>query len=178
MLSLAQRACIDVLDKVAVATSELFSVPGPYKNVYFSNRWLVVKKGQPLAWHPALQPEIQAGNTAILALAELSLDIGENGALHQKKAYRHASTHRFTVLHDIGCTPSRVSDYIEHCGVSEFESHLIESLQLVRAAIIYFVEMISIREAAHKKAKGLVGVMNVPSHHWIRGEDPEAPSAL
>jgi hypothetical protein len=44
------------------------------------------------------------------------------------------------------------------------------------AAIIYFVEMISIRETAHKKDKGLVGVMSVPSHQWVRVEDQEPPS--
>ncbi len=173
MLSLAQRACIDVLDKIAVATTELFDIPGAQKNVYFSNRWLLAKKGQPLAWDAAIGPEIETGNTAALALAELSLDVHQDGALHQKKAYRHASTHRFTVLHDIGCTPSRPSDCVEHCNLSDFKSHLIESLQLARAAIIYFVEMISIREAAHKRGKGLVEVMNVPSHHWIRSEAQE-----
>jgi len=173
MLSLAQRACIDVLDKIAVATTELLVIPGPQENVYFSNRWLVAKKGQPLAWDTAIRSQIETGNTAVLALAELSLDIREDGALHQKKAYRHASTHRFTVLHDIGCKPSRPSDCVEHCNLSDFKSHLIESLQLARAAIIYFVEMISIREAAHKRGKELVGVMNVPSHHWIRGDAQE-----
>lgn len=176
MLSLAQRACIDVLDKIAVATSELFAIPGSRNNIYFSNRWLIVKKGQPQAWDAAIRPEIERGNTAVLALAELSLDVHQDGALHQKKVYRHASTHRFTVLHDIGCKPSQPSDCIEHCGLSEFKSHLIESLQLVRSAIIYFVEMVSIRETAYKKGKGLAGVMSVPSHHWVRDEDQEDPS--
>jgi tetratricopeptide (TPR) repeat protein len=175
MLSLAQRACIDVLDKIAIATTELFAIPGPSKSVYFSNRWLVAKKGQPLAWDTAIRSQIETGNTAVLALAELSVDVREDGALHDKKAYRHSSTHRFTVLHDIACKPSRPSDSVEHCSLSDFKSQLVESLQLARAAIIYFVEMTSIREAAHKKDKGLVGVMNVPSHHWIRGEDREVP---
>jgi tetratricopeptide (TPR) repeat protein len=175
MLSLAQRACIDVLDKIAVATSELFAIPGPSKTVHFSNRWLVAKKGQPLAWDTAIRSQIETGNTAVLALAELSVDVREDGALHQKKAYRHSSTHRFTVLHDIGRKPSRPSDCVEHCSVSDFKSQLIESLQLARAAIIYFVEMTSIREVAHKGDKGHVAIMNVPSHHWIRGQDREAP---
>jgi hypothetical protein len=78
------------------------------------------------------------------------------------------------VLHDIGSKPSRTSDCIEHCSLSDFKSQLVESLQLARAAIIYFVEMTSIREVAHKGVKTLVGVMDVSSHHWIRGEDQQA----
>jgi len=174
LLTLAQRACMDVLDKIAVATSEYFAIAGSEGSIYFSNRWFAnSKKGQPLAWHPKLREHIHHGNTAIIALAELSLDIREGGSLHDKKTYRHSSTHRFTVLHDLGCEPSRQSAHVEHCGVDEFQSHLLESLQLIRAAVLYFVEMISISEADKKARFGKAVPMEVPSHHWIRGEDEE-----
>jgi hypothetical protein len=62
-------------------------------------------------------------------------------------------------FHDIGCKPSQPFDCVEHCGFSDFKSHLIESLQLAHAAIIYFVEMISIRECAHKRGNGLSEAM-------------------
>jgi len=176
-LTLAQRACFDVLDKIAVATSECLAILRSEK-VYFSNRWFRVKKGQPREWHPALRAEVEAGNTAIIALAELSLDVEKEGALHEKKAYRHASTHRFTVLHDMGSEPSRPSPHIEHCGLSEFRAQLIESLQMARAAVLYFVEMISIHEAIKKPTVGRVGILEVPSHHWIRGEDDDTTRLL
>jgi tetratricopeptide (TPR) repeat protein len=175
ILSLAQRASIDVLDKIAVATSEYLAIPSETL-VYFSNRWFDANNAQPRQWHPSLLPEIHAGNTALIALAELSLDVMRGGALHQKKAYRDASTHRFTVLHDIGCKPSRPSTYIEHCGIAEFKSQLVESLQLARAAILYFVEMISIRETLNKPTAGQVGVLEVPTHQWIRGTGEEVSS--
>ena len=172
MLSLAQRACMDVLDKVAVATTEYFAITTDKGPVYFSNRWFAERKdGQPRTWHGALRPHIDKGNTALIALAEISLDVNKGGALHQKKAFRHSSTHRFTVLHDIGCTPSRNSIHVEHSGVEEFKSLLIESLQLARAAILYFVEMISINEVKMPKGGGLVMQLDVPSHHSIRGDD-------
>ena len=172
MLSLAQRVCIDLLDKIAVATTEYFAIPGPAKEVYFTKRWFTnPKKGQPLSWNPSLRPHIDKGNTAVIALAELCLDVGEGGALHKQKEYRHSSTHRFTVLHDIGCTPSRESVHVEHCAISDFKSHLIESLQLARAAVLYFVEMVSISEAANKTGPKKALSLGVPSHHYIRGED-------
>ncbi len=170
MLLLAQRACIDVLDKVAVATSEYFGLGDP-ERVDFSNRWFAPpKKDQPLSWHPSLKPPIQSGNTAVIALAELSLDMRKGGALYQKKAYRHSSTHRFTVLHDIGCNPSRHSDHVEHYALEEFQVHVVESLQMVRSALLYFTEMISIGEA-EKGDPDKTATLSVPSHHSIRGED-------
>ena len=176
MLSLAQRACIDVLDKIAVATSEYFAMPGSPRIVYFTNRWFAdSQKGQPPAWHPSLRPHIDKGNTAVIALAEISLDVGEGGALQRKKAFRHSSTHRFTVLHDLGCNPSRKSVHVEHCEISDFKSHLIESLQLARAAMLYFVEMISITESANATSPEKRLPISVPSHHYIRGDDDSEP---
>lgn len=171
LLALAQRACIDVLDKIAAATTEYFHIPGNVRVVYFWSRWFDdSRRGQPLAWHPSLRSHIDNGNTALIALAEISLDMGQEGFLVRKKAFRHASTHRFTVLHDIGCHPSRQSSQIEHCGLTEFKAQLFESLQLARAALIYFVEMVSIAEnsraATSKKRMPIV----VPNHHYIRGE--------
>lgn len=172
-LTLAQRACMDVLDKIAVATTEYFSIKGP-KNIYFSNRWFAeAEKGQPPQWHPILAKEIRKGNNAIIALAELSLDISQGGFLHEKKAYRHSSTHQFTILHDLGCQPSRPCSRIIHAPLGKFESDLVQSLQLVRAAIIYFMEMIQFGEGGKKTDPGKIAPMTVPSHHWIRGEDEE-----
>jgi hypothetical protein len=61
--------------------------------------------------------------------------------------------------------------HIEHCEVSDFKSDLIESLQLGRAAMLYFVEMISINERANTASPEKRLPISVPSHHYIRGED-------
>jgi tetratricopeptide (TPR) repeat protein len=172
MLTLAQRACMDVLDKIAVATTEYFAITTDQRPVCFANRWHARRNnGQFLTWHAALRPHIDKGNTALIALAELSLDVNKGGALHHKKALRHSSTHRFTVLHDIECTPRRHSVHVEHSRVEEFKEILIDSLQLVRAAILYFTEMIAINEANTPKGEGLVVQLDVPSQHRIRGDD-------
>jgi hypothetical protein len=171
LLLFAQRSCIDVLDKIAVAASEYFGIPG--KDVYFSNRWFGNKtKGGERHWHPLLEDAVNSGNVALVALAELSLDIESGGAFFQKKALRHSSTHRFMVLHDEGCTASRTSELVEHYRVREFEAQLISSLQLVRAALLYFVEMVRIEEAKKRKQlKGFVPSIEVPKHHYIRGHN-------
>lgn len=172
LLSLAQRACIDMLDKIAVATTEYFGIPGNAKVVYFWSRWFDnPQRGQPLAWHPSLLPGIEKGNGAIIALAEIAFDLADEGFLYRKKAFRHSSTHRFTVLHDIGCSPSRDCIHIEHAKIAEFKDHLIESLQLARAAIVYFVEMVSITESLSAAGPDKQVAINIPNHHDIRGHD-------
>jgi hypothetical protein len=174
LLSLAQRACFDVLDKIAAATTEYFSIPGNARVVYFWSRWFDnPREAPPFVWHPSLRPHIDNGNTAIIALADISFDIAKDGFLVRKQAFRHSSTHRFTVLHDMGCRPSRELEQIEHCEILNFKDQLIESLQLARAAILYFVEMVSIAENTHAARKGKSAPITVPSHHYIRGEDDQ-----
>jgi hypothetical protein len=82
---------------------------------------------------------------------------------------RHASTHRFIVVHDIGETPSRESTFIDHYSASEVESNVIKSLQLTRAALLYFVDMIAQHEQG--KGRGLIMPLVIPQHHEIRGDE-------
>lgn len=170
LLSLALRACIDLLDKIAVATSEYLELSGKF--IYFSTRWYGEKlKGGALQWHPELRGEVLKGNTAMIALAELSLDIESGGALHENKVLRHASTHRFIVIHDIGDTPSRKSQFVEHYGIGDFQKSLIRALQLTRAALLYFVDMVAQNEHERSADGKFMFSMLVPQHHEIRGDD-------
>jgi hypothetical protein len=41
----------------------------------------------------------------------------------------------------------------------------------VRSALLYFIEMIAIREARQEREEGPAFRLSVPPHHWIRGED-------
>ena len=170
LLSLAHRACVDILDKIAVATSEYFGLQGKF--IYFSSRWYGEKlKGGVLQWNPELRDAILKGNTALIALAELSLDIEAGGALHENKVLRHASTHRFIVVHDIDSKPSRESSFIEHYDLRDFEESLIRSLRLTRAALLYFVDMVAQHEKATENKGVLTVSLAVPQHHEIRGND-------
>ena len=150
LLTIAQRTCIDVLDKMAVATSEYFGLAGRF--IYFSNRWYGDKlKGGGLQWNPDLLDPIAKRNTALVALAEISLDIESGGALHWNKLLRHASTHRFIVTHDVGNSASRTSSFVDHYRSGDFGSSVIKSLQLTRAALLYFVDLIAQHERPRRR---------------------------
>jgi len=170
---LAQRAAIDILDRVAVAASEYLQLSGSSRSIYFWKRWHVMdgrRLRQPRQWIPEIEAEIDRGNTALIALSELADDISKDGFLHPKKSLRNSSTHRFVVLHDMG-NDARSSRHVEHYDQDEFESQTLQSLQLVRSALLYFIEMVAFREAQYEPEGGFVGSLLVPSHHSIRGED-------
>ncbi|MDL1977922.1 MAG: hypothetical protein LWX52_07480 [Deltaproteobacteria bacterium] len=172
VLTLSQRSCMDVLDKTAVAASEYLGLPGNPKSINFLRRWfLKPKKGEPIVWQTKVRDEIALGNTALIALAEVSYDIPEGGFLQKKWSIRNTSTHRFTVLHDFETRPSRKCRSIDHYDGGAFEDQLIETLQLTRAVLFYFVEMIKFREK-RLTSDGLLKIpLLVPDHDWIRGEE-------
>ena len=172
LLTLSQRSCIDLLDKIAVATSEYLGLPGSANSITFLKRWFMDrKKGEPLQWQRQVGEEIAHGNTALIALSEVARDIAAGGFLQEKRTIRHASTHRFTVLHDLGKGQSRKCSHIDHYEVEALIKQLIETLQLTRAALFYFVEMIMLREERQAHDGSLRLPLYVPDHAWIRGEE-------
>lgn len=168
MLILSQRMCLDILDKIAVAITEYFQLNESKHSIKFESRWISEDpKTKTVKWNEALKPYIEKGNRAIVALAEIALDLKESGFLYQKKQLRNAGTHRFMILHDLDIRPSRRSEYMEHSLRSDFYNATIESLRLVRAALIHFVELIALNEGSRKK-DGKIMRIDVPSHHSIK----------
>lgn len=174
LFTLAQRSAIDILDRIAVAASEYLGLKGSPSSIYFWKRWHVNdghELKRPLEWQPVIKNEIDKGNTALIALAELAEDIAVGGYLAPKRTLRNESTHRFVIVHDMGGSGSRESRYVKHFNVEDFKIQTISALKLVRAALFYFVEMITIHESQLEREDGLSVPMEVPPHHWIRGDD-------
>lgn len=172
MLTVAQKSAIDVLDKLAVASLEYLNIGGA-KNTDFKNAWFKKSENESFEWKDKIKEAIHAGNPALIALMELSSDFSnKNGFLKSISSLRNASTHRFVVLHDMGDIKETAQQVIEHYDINDFVRSLIETLRVVRSALLYFVEMIAYTEdIKHRNSKGLVGHLEVPSHHYIRGSD-------
>lgn len=173
-LALAQRSALDILDKVAVATLFYLGISGA-KETSFKQAWFKkVKKGkdQKRELKPTILQEIENGNTALIALTEVSKDLSNKmGFLSKKQESRNSSTHRFTVLHDLGVVPSSPSECLEHFDYDIFLRESLYTLKLARSSVIYFVQMILIREKRLSgQEDGIVMPLVVPSHEDIRGE--------
>jgi len=174
LFTLAQRSTIDILDRIAVAASEYFGLNDSPSIIYFWKRWHVNdgrKLNRPLEWQPFIKNEIDKGNTALIALAELAEDIAVGGYLAPKRTLRNESTHRFVIVHDMGSSGSRESRYVKHFNVEDFKIQTISALKLARAALFYFVEMVTIHETRIEREEGFSVPLEVPPHHWIRGDD-------
>jgi tetratricopeptide (TPR) repeat protein len=165
-LSLAQRAALDILDRVAVLVNEYLDVGLKPKRIHFRTFWRQENHG----WRQRLHEELASGNTAIAALGEVAEDLEAQGYLAPKRSLRNTSTHRFVVLHDPYSDRYRASESVEHHEYSSFAGETIETLKVVRSAILYLAELISVRERRKSgESKGVNVPLVVPTHHEIWG---------
>jgi hypothetical protein len=171
---LAQRASLDLLDKIAVAVTEYLGLQDKPEAVKFHTRWLTEDKQGRIAWSPTLAQLKLGTNPGAIALAELSLDLGKKGALADMKALRHAGTHRFIVTQDMGLGRDEGSPLVEYREAEDVRRQTIETLQLARAALFYFVDLVEHEEQRRTQGAAVVPHLHVPDHHWVRGEDDEA----
>lgn len=173
-LTLAQRSALDILDKVAVAALSYLGVGGA-KRTSFKEAWFkkTEEKGDRGTFKPKILQEIENGNTALLALTEVSRDLSsKNGYLFEKQASRNSSTHRFTVLHDLGDIPTSKTGCLEHFDYVLFLRESLRTLKLARSSVIYFVQMVLIREKKFlEQNNAIVMPLFVPSHEDIRSSD-------
>jgi hypothetical protein len=168
---LAQRAAIDVLDKIAGFASEYLGLQGDAHRVYFASRWHTPSKQKKGAWEwqPGVAAEISAGNPGVLALGDLASDVAGDGYLSSHRLLRHTGTHRFGVLHDMLPHTPRPSPFIEHHRQFDFERTTVKTLQMCRVALTYAHEMVLWRERRSSADGKLRAPMYAPPHHEIRG---------
>ena len=147
MIVLAQRAALDVLDKLAVAINEHFAIGDATRTIYFSNYWtetVTDSNGKDLVLRPSLLAAMPGAERCILAMAELALDMGKAGIYERAKTMRHAGTHRFALLTRTEL-PSRPS--VHTFRVGEALAAAGEALAVARAAYLYLVAGLEIVES-------------------------------
>lgn len=166
----AQRTALDLLDKTAVACASYLGLPDKVTAINFRKLWFIEEKGNVTNWRDEILAEINCRNTAVIALSELALDVRSDGFLYPTQDRRNTSTHRFTVLYDMGIE-AKGTPYLDRVPASGLGKQLIETLQIVRSALFYFVEMVRQREG-YKLPKGARIVrIPAPDHDFIRGRD-------
>lgn len=173
-LALAQRSALDILDKLAVATLSYLDIGGA-KRTSFKEAWFKESKGKDKTkdFKPKILQEIEKGNTALLALTEVSRDLSSKaGYLFDKQASRNSSTHRFTVLHDLIEDQSSKTGCLEHFDYDLFMTESLRTLKLARSSVIYFVQMVFFRERGLEDQENKISMpLTVPSHKNTRDFD-------
>lgn len=169
----AQRAALDVLDKIALLVTEYLGLAEKPQSINFRNRWHVRDQKSIIGWHEGVADEIAQGNPGFVALADVAVDLSPAGFLGKKKDLRDAGTHRALVLHDLARTPSRESRYVNHEDESKFQHAVLETLRLARASLLYVIEGLAWSSERRERQHPFLGTLIVPSHHWVRGEDSD-----
>jgi hypothetical protein len=170
LLTSAQRGSYDVLDKIAVAATHYMSIPEKGSSVSFRTRWMTGKKEGALAWSPAIMAVEMTDNPGVRALTEISLDLESGGFLGKHRNLRHASTHRFVVMRDMG-RAEESDEWIDYHHVRNVEASLIETLKMTRAALFYFVDLVEHEEKRRKGRAGAIPRTQILDHDWVRGRD-------
>lgn len=139
-LILAQRAAIDVLDKVAVAANLHFKTAVDPEYVTFRNYWFDQGSGIVRKKLPRSKPPTYPG--AAIALAELSYDIHKDGLYSEALALRNAGTHRLVHLNPL--EPGGVSAQAQNTvGLFELIDGCHQTLHVIRSAYLYLIDLIA-----------------------------------
>lgn len=141
MLVLAQRAALDILDKLAVAANDHFEVGREPRRVIFRDLWFNGAEGILTKELPSpVQPRSIGG--ALIALAELSFDLHEDGLYSRAQTLRHAGTHRIVVATDGDDMEHAVGDAHERISTDALIAAALQALTVVRSAYLYFVDLV------------------------------------
>lgn len=145
----ALAAAVDVLDKIA-SFVHLYLATGRVRDVYFSSIALAKRGSQ------SLEPQLGAAlsrperNRGLLALCDLSSDLGMDTALSRQARHRHTATHRFLVAHSI-MTPGS-TEWLDRLDWTQLVDESLQQLGIARAAIVYLARAIDIHEKAQRSA--------------------------
>jgi hypothetical protein len=137
LLLLAQRAALDVLDKIAVVENEYFEVGLSPAKVDFAGFWKDKKTNEVRLKLPAGN----RGNFHLLALSELAADLTGEGMYPNARLLRNAGTHRIVhATHGYPTGPTR--ETFSTVDIDELLEASVESLWVCRAAYLYFVDLV------------------------------------
>jgi hypothetical protein len=124
--------------------------------------------------HEAVEREILSGNNSLRVLLDLVSDLydKDGGYLSSLSSLRNIATHRFHAVHDLTFFPDESgTKHVDHIQQNEFEVGAIKSLRVARACIFYLIDFIKRLDSQKEREPGLKVTLDVPDHHWIRGED-------
>ncbi len=146
--TIALKAAVDVLDKIAVFVHQYFHSCRNVRNVEFGS--LPYKNRNRTELEPnlasALKTPLGKWNSGLIALFDLSSELEEQSHSHLKtlNEYRHAATHRSLIIHSELAPDS--SEWSEHVSWSDITDGSLCLLRIARSAIFYLTHMIHLNE--------------------------------
>ena len=145
----ALTAATNVLDKVASFVHLYLATARRARGISFAALW------QSAARKP-MDPELAAilagpeRNIGLLALCDLSCDVGAATPLSRRYGLRHTATHRFLVAHT-DMVPNS-NDWFDRVSWPDLVRETIAQLRIARAALVYLAWLVDTHESARRRA--------------------------
>lgn len=164
-LKLSLKLTMDTFDKIAQFLREYCGIKNPpAKRTYFRSIWTQGK------CKDTLRSEfVMRKNVFLFALFDLSMDLQDDGYYREIYECRHASTHRFLIVHDI-ITPSNQSGVTSRISREDLFEKTITAMQLLRAAIMYLILFVDSEEKKKQQSGKRFGTLPLYrvscDHQW------------
>jgi len=155
----ALAAATNVLDKVASFVHLYLDTSRRVRGVYFDWLWRE-RDGKPMDAELAAVLSRPERNIGLLALCDLSCDLGSGKPLARRILLRHTATHRFLVAHTEMVPAPASDDWFDRLRWPDLIHNTIAQLRDARASVIYLARLIDVREyQRHKVGKASGKVM-------------------
>ncbi|MBW8012887.1 MAG: hypothetical protein FVQ83_16845 [Chloroflexi bacterium] len=145
MLKVSYRLAVDTLDKVGFFVKDYCDLKSlspretKFRNVFSTRK-------NPLELRSELK---QQKNIYLFGLLDLALDLREGGIYSLIYERRNALTHRFLSIHAEGVIENDQDKTLPKLQIDEFRRETIQVLQILKAAIIYLILFVDVKEKNH-----------------------------
>ena len=141
----ALKVALDTLDAIAVFAHLYFESDREVRDITFRTLPYGSRRNrEELTLTLAEALEAPERNKGLMALIDISAELERKSRLSGFMERRHAVTHRFCSVHVMGAPVS--SEWAQRVSWSELEEESLESLRIVRGAILCLAQMIYIHE--------------------------------
>ena len=156
LLKSAFKEAFNILDKIAVFLNWYYDLGLNERGISFDSIWVKDKKKDRTLRNRLLHTE----NMSLYALYDVHKDF-QNGYYQMLKEIRHALTHRQLTIFELGIVGIQQDGNLLNISADEMLSQTIQLIKLVKAAIIYLINTVTIEEKKKKITTGKVGTMRV-----------------
>jgi LA2681-like HEPN len=141
LLKSAYKEAFNILDKISVFLNQYYNLGLKESSIYFESIWVKDKKKD-----PSIREEIlNAENMSLYALYDIFRDF-QSGYYTRMKDIRRALTHRQLTIFELGSGVINNNPELVSVTSGEMVNQTIELMRLVKAAIIYLINTVTLEE--------------------------------
>ena len=156
LLKSAYKEAFNILDKISVFLNKYYNLGLKQNSVYFDTIWVKDKKKDTSIREDILNAE----NMSLYALYDIFRDF-QSGYYQSLKEIRHALTHRQLTIFESCMVGIKNDGDLLSIESDEMLQQTIQLMRLVKAAIIYLINAVTLEEGKKQRNTGKIATMRV-----------------